>query len=273
MQPVKLSSNGKPVVLSSGYVAPKKIAANTEYVEPVQLMLSGYGEPITLDNDPQGFLPSSISSQIIWVDSLNETFDSSSRVSSWTNRVSGGDNYVQATNANKPIITANILGGLPVVRFNGTTQFMSIATKTLVGAFTEVFVIATDDIVAASGRFFLGNSAGTIKCGIENSKLTLTIVTDTDNSLDVPVIAGEFMILTITRNASNKVDVYIDDGTANRLFSDAAQVGSHVFDRLGVDEASHYWDGDIAEHLVYSKELSGTERGNLVTFLKNKYGI
>lgn len=52
-------------------------------------------------------------------------------VQTWTD-LSGSNNATQSTSANQPTFTTNIINGNPVVRFDGTNDFVSFATAAYV---------------------------------------------------------------------------------------------------------------------------------------------
>jgi len=82
------------------------------------------------------------------------------------------------------------------------------------------------------------------------------------NSSDHVVLA-QWTFIAFTRNSSDKIDLYVNNGGAKRAFSDAAQTGDFIIKRLGSDEGSNYMDGRLNEIRVYDRALSSFQIRNL----------
>jgi len=97
-----------------------------------------------------------------------------------------------------------------------------------------------------------GTSGGTPKIGININNFFLRIVSSSDSSVAVPS-ANSWHHVAITRDSSNKVDLYIDGGSPTRLFSDAAQSGTFVVDKIGVNgsDLSQGFSGLIDQVKIY----------------------
>lgn len=64
---------------------------------------------------------------IEWRADVGVTVDGSGNVSSWADQSSGGNAASQVTAANRPALIANALNGRPVVRFNGSSNWLTVA--------------------------------------------------------------------------------------------------------------------------------------------------
>jgi hypothetical protein len=105
-----------------------------------------------------------------------------------------------------------------------------------------------------------GNSGGGPKIGIVAGKLFIRLITSSDNTASTPT-ANLWHHVVLTRGSGDKVDLYVDGGSAQRLFSDAAQTGTYTVNKLmanGSDSSQHY-DGNLDDVRIYNRALSATE--------------
>lgn len=105
-----------------------------------------------------------------------------------------------------------------------------------------------------------GSSAAGPKIGIASGNFFVRLVSSSDTSVAVPT-AGKWHHLVVTRDGSNKVDLYLNGGPAIRLFSDAAQSGSYDLDTLGDNGGSQDqgFTGKLDEFRIYNTALSAAQ--------------
>jgi hypothetical protein len=84
-----------------------------------------------------------------------------------------------------------------------------------------------------------------------------------ENTLSAQGTLRTWSMITVTRDASDKVDIYLNNGSANRCFADVAQTGTLTLTRIGRDEATSWFHGCIDEARIYSRCLTSTEIANL----------
>jgi hypothetical protein len=102
----------------------------------------------------------------------------------------------------------------------------------------------------------------------ENSGAGFVSATDTGG-----VVAAAWNVITSDWNGSN-IHLW-RNGTLKATTAVAAISSTGTLNDVGVEGISSivFWNGDIAEVLVYNNALSSTNRGNVETYLKSKYGI
>lgn len=204
-----------------------------------------------------------------WYDSQDESTLTltGSLVDQWDDK-SGNSNNFTSTGTNRPTYTAG--SGIAY-----TNNFMQSGSAfNLTGEFTIMTVIDSSTVISGT-RMYCGSSSTDEKFGTVSGSgnLFFRVVSSGDSSIAFPKGADELFIVTITRDSNDKVDVYIDSGSGNRLYSDAAQSGTTVLNRIGRDNATSSWAGRINEHIIYSRNLAESERSALITSLQNKYSI
>ena len=204
----------------------------------------------------------------------------SSAVSTWGD-VSGFDNDAsQSTSANQPTLVSNSMNGNPVIRFNGTTSKMSLPASSTLGIQSnpyEMFIAAkstsSDVQFLISGgateqfEYHLNGSSGARFIPLQTSPTTYldlgTAATYSDGNAHV------FSARASNSGGAVRVDG-VDGGTSsgNILSSNSGAL------QLGVrSDGTYYFNGDIAEVILYNTNLSTSDRSTVEHYLANRYGI
>ncbi|MBI3123887.1 MAG: T9SS type A sorting domain-containing protein [Ignavibacteriales bacterium] len=200
----------------------------------------------------------------------------SSSVSNWGD-VSGFDNDgSQSTSANQPTLVSNSMNGNPVIRFNGTNSKLTLPTSATIGIQNnsyEMFVVAKS---ASSNVQFLISGNATEQFEYHLSGVGVRFIPITSAYLDLgssgAFTDGNAHIFSGRASSSGgavRVDG-IDGGTssANILSSNSGAL------QLGVrSDGAYYFNGDIAEVILYNTNLSASDRSTVEHYLANRYGI
>ncbi len=219
-----------------------------------------------------GFAPSDLSNLSLWLkaDSLGLTDGAS--VSSWTDSSGNNHNATQVTTNAQPIFKTNILGGKPVIRFDGINDELSESLSVSNTNYT-VFLVAKSTASAGSFHIAVGygnGSDGTLWMGQFNSTNEITISgSSLANDLKTNADPAANHIYSVVANGGALYG-YVDGSSAgvggalgNRP-SDYLTLGSYSNDGLP-------WQGDIAEVIVYNSSLSDSDRQQVENYLNTKY--
>lgn len=121
------------------------------------------------------------------------------------------------------------------------TSFPSFA-----GQFTiSLWVNSADN---ASTRMFVGGT-GSNKFGFNGGPFFIRVLNGGNSDQTItPPATGSFYLFTLTRDASDKIDLYINGGSATRLFADAAQSGTSAWQFIGgATTGSQLFSGSLDE--------------------------
>ena len=203
------------------------------------------------------------------------TADQNGNISCWADQSGLANDACQSSMGNQPVLTANALGGLPVVHFDG--QDDSLNLPNFASAFTEgeVFVVLKsgahsdantlwmmgDDYIWVPQEYPRGDGTIYETFGTRNGKQTgkPSQALDEFHSYDVSSKAGEY----VTR--LNGREHYRTTG--NTVFFPSSPIlGGGVY-------GNHRFGGDIAELLVFDRVLSDEERDEVGAYLNQKYGF
>jgi alpha-tubulin suppressor-like RCC1 family protein len=200
------------------------------------------------------------------------TRDVNSSISLWGDQSASGNSAVQAILSNEPTYVSAIVNGKPVVRFNGLSAFMD-GTLSL-GSQVSMFVVASSGpnggykrIITNEFNFFMGTgSDGLFATFYGNGSAwggTGAV------SHGVGLTTGQFNILESVNNGTDSayVNGLLADSRTNAMsaFSDGYELGRYP--------AGQYWDGDVAEILLYDRALSDSEKATVENYLNRRYNV
>lgn len=183
-----------------------------------------------------------------------------------------GTNGVQGVAARRPTYKTGIKNGLPVARFDGTTDGMDLTGLTAgLGSFTFVFVIDAADanttleylFDTATGRLIMAFQAGTI-----------TKMGWNDGAWKEPGIAiTGWQILTFVLTSGANGEIFRNGVSLGTAAYTATAVGGATVLGAKHTAGANWFPGDIGEFLVYSDALDAATRGQTEAYLNNKWLI
>lgn len=194
-------------------------------------------------------------------------------VSSWPDSSGDGNNAVQATAEYQPIYKTGILNSKPVVRFDGTDDYMTCAAFMSGTTAATLFVVATidsDDTYALIGT---ADNDGYYRyagdgCGYMGAFRTARIA---QYPSGMPSSGANIFAL---RSSTTEYLMRVN-GVSKGVQAGSYSAGTKFEIGTQTDTAAltKYLLGDIAEILVYSGSLTDIEVSTVETYLANKYGI
>lgn len=224
------------------------------------------------------FTPASIANLTFWIDASDAasiTVDGSNNVSQWNDKSGNGFHAGQSNSAKRPSYTgSNQIKGRNVPNFDGsndnliTTGTMSVSqpnttfvvfkypsglsttTRYLFdGSVNRQFIIVATPTTPSQINFGAGTTVGiTSLTGIENATSYVTSVFNGASS--------QVRVNGVQRSTGNPGTNGV--GTALVIGAFQSQAGS-------------FWQGMIAEILIYSRALSGSEITTLESYLSSKW--
>jgi len=221
-------------------------------------------------------IPQAIGSLAAWFKADSLALSDGNAVSAWSDSSTSANNATQATGADQPVYKTNILNGKPAVRFNGSTNFISVPLAasnyadtvpfSLFSVFTpngitQVPIAGTGNTGLATFGSVFGN-VNTINTRIQNE------TSFADNY--APMINHVAQEVGVTRTAANLEQVY-SNGVS---LGSNTRAGQYRLDSIGARNggtAPLYFNGDIGEVLYYSIALSSTQRTQLEQYFQRRY--
>jgi hypothetical protein len=244
------------------------------------------GIGVGTDTQPaqRGFTPTQIGGTLLWLDAAdsNTLFQTvggaaatadGNPVGEWKDKSGNGRNGTN-TLTGRPTLKTGIYNGRNTVRFNGTSNFLSLPNFYNLGtddytAFivTKVntpasFTVIFEQAAPASARrfvFFVGSGAQRYQY-YHNSFVGSGILGTSINSIFKAVSSGTSRSFSINNGTPATATLADFDSTGN-------------FTYLGNSSYNEYLNGDICEVLFYNRALSAGDQTLIYNYLAAKWGI
>ncbi len=235
-------------------------------------------------NRSPAFVPTLLSGCIFWLRAdigiTIGTGSANTGVSGWKDQSGSGNDAAQATPANQPVYTPNAMNGLPALRMTAANaQWMSTAAFTVGAAATLIAAVQPVASPQASyARLMEQDYSSTYFLGCDSVGSSYKLIVNT-NTPPYGVAGGG----TITSGAPTIVTGKYASPTGS-LYVNGALVASDTFTAptptsqpllISKDHAAagEYWDGYIAELLIYNRALTKNEFTQVHRYLGARYSI
>jgi hypothetical protein len=237
-------------------------------------------------SNTQYFNPRNIGGLYAWYDATDpagngtQPADNSS-VSSWSDKSGTSKTITQGSGANQPTYKRNILNGLPVVRFNGSsTQLLNSSVASLTSN-CSIFFAGTINSNSPFGGTIIEISNGAVNTGtllfIDGDPLTtmyfrvvngVTLYT-CNYSISLPVN-------TVIEGSNNNSNVFIYSNNTQQDSQAGAAINTTSYLTVGALSgriAGYFLNADVGEIIVYKSLLPTGQRNSVARYLGNKWGI
>jgi len=232
-------------------------------------------------------VPTDVSGLALWLDATQITpVADGTAVAQWDDSSGSGNHAVQADGAKQPIYKTSIINSLPVVRWQGTNDCMTVAAGvangatgiTILSVVTSSVTGADQAIIEASANFnnetnafmlyITSGNVWTMSCdggaGYANATMGGFLTTANVRSA------------TVARAKTAREAIAWSNGVigANSTTAQLSSTfGNHVLN-IGSrnNGAAIPFTGDIAELMIFNRVLTGGERGRLEEYLAYKWG-
>ena len=185
-------------------------------------------------------------------------------VGCWKDKSDSAANVIQVTGPNRPAWVANQFNGKPVIRFNGSSNYLINPTFNLPQPFTGFYVhiikgVGTQIIIEGNNsaqplNYHLGNIVFNGASNIGYAKVT-PMTSFIYNSAVYNGASSIFYENGIQKATGNVPDYF-------------------TFINIGrYSGGGYYFNGDMAEIIIYDSALSTTTRQSVENYLKVKYGL
>jgi hypothetical protein len=203
----------------------------------------------------------------LWVQADKDlTLDVSGRVSQWLDQSGNGNHLFQGTASARPLVVAEAAGGHPVLRFDGSDDFLQFTTRFNQTLRTVVAVVkdtATGehfllgDATSATADFWPGTTAWWSSSANQLVRDGQTIVNSVGVNGLVDPRPQTLSVVSLVINAP--AGAAVTGVSADRLF----RHGYH----------NRPWPGDAAELLIYDRPLSANDQKAVEDYLARKYAL
>lgn len=206
----------------------------------------------------------------------NDVYQANLVVASWTDQSANGYVLSQATAADRPSIGVDeSFNSLPTLEFNGTSQLLALNTPP---TFTQPAVL----FAVARVPSLLGATAAVLDAYSGVSVDRLVIYWDVSNKWEAD--APGQTVITGTASTSTQILAFVANGTASSFYQNGVLEGTGtagtnpmvgvVVGAVGNSGSPEgFFEGGIAEILVYEALLTPAQLAQVTNYLGGRYGI
>jgi hypothetical protein len=229
-----------------------------------------------------GFSPLSLA-PALWLDASTLSGSNGDPISTWAD-VSGNARNATGSGTARPTLQNNALNGRPIVRFDGTDDQLS-GSRVLSTSNFSVFVVLK--AAAQNAKGILTQRSATVNigrteilsCSDTGSFNTARVFFNNGTSYNLNatgvMLDNTPKIVHVKSTTTGTTSVGINGGAEEVLLTGQTWTPENanytIGNALGI--ASRFFNGDIAEILVFPRALSTTERQAVERYLANKYAI
>ncbi len=124
--------------------------------------------------------------------------------------------------------------------FDNTNDRIDIPEIVFTGEYTLFGYVFRSDVLGLDPLFAHTTEMGKVGFKLDANKLHVVAFNGGGNDETVTVNLDRWDFIAVTRDSNNKVDAYVNDGGANRIFADAAQAGTLKINRIGYDGTNYF---------------------------------
>jgi len=227
-----------------------------------------------------------MSDLMIWLEtSLDKSFieteaQNNSAVSIWydNNPMSTEkNNAIASSTVNYPTYIESVFNGvIPALRFDGVNDFFSFSSSKMLNSNFTVFMVEQRRS-AGTNQFFLGGSTvGNFHIGYGSSTFIRAGKYGALNSdlfdYTIPAYTSPMpRIHTFLHSSTLGKRYWINGGTTPEGSSNNTSVLTFYNGIIGHTEGTWFYNGDIAEMIIFTRALSNEERSAIEDYLGKKY--
>jgi hypothetical protein len=240
----------------------------------------------------RAFQPTDVSGCILWLDAddVRSMTVSGSNISQWNDKSGLANHALQGTGSNQPIVVGGVRNGRSVVRFSGlgvsnttTTTFFSNTAMAFSNAPYTIFAVAqASNQVSYSAYNYILNGGGTSTFAlfVGGRSATFTVFTGNGSTWnDANALSGTqptsnwTMMTVVNRGTATGLIPYIDGNIRTAKNGATVARTGYIVGEAPSPFRGQNWNGDIAEILVFNRDLSSVD-GNLIEgYLAAKWGV
>jgi len=227
----------------------------------------------------QPFDPSDIANMVLWLDADLGLTLSGADVTTWADQSTQGNDVTQGTTINKPDYSASSLNGHGTIVFDGTDDFLDDSDfndLSSVAGFTAFVVYDNED---RTNALLMGCDG--LQWALQHSNNYMNVWAEGFNRYSIPIADTTWKYTTTMYDGAESTDLlrlkYRVNGVDKAMENvNAVPSNTGVGDgfMLGdVNALGVYWQGSIAEVIVYAAILTPAQITQVEDYLSTKYGL
>lgn len=220
-----------------------------------------------------------------WLRSDVGVVNTAGNVTQWQDQSGNGHHANQTVGGSRPTLTTGAINGLPAISFNGTSQFLQLgpgfADFTAGASFFVVYKPTAVPIFSTRILDFgtnVGATNSVIISELSNTSNGFYVVNDT-TVVGIDSTAGltlnQYQLLECIQNGAGSGTMWtngIQNGQGSLPNIANVPRSSNCVGKYNSGN-SNYYQGEIAEILVYNGALTSSQRKSIEGYVYQKYGI
>jgi len=221
----------------------------------------------------------------LWLDANNSVTASGGNISAWGDISGQQNNATQSMSGDKPTLVSGAINGLPAVSFNGSSQFLQLPGGSTFSNFSSgasIFVVTNPASVTSGARFIdLGNGSASDNLLLDepsSSGAALYVYTGSSPSnvtSSSAITTNQFQLLEAVYNGTTTATISTDgvegaQSASMNTIANTNRANNYIGQGSG---GGNYFEGQIAEMLVYNRAVTTSEQGSIEGYLLSKYQI
>ena len=206
--------------------------------------------------------------QVLWLRAdKGVVTDPSGNVRQWKDQSPSKNNAVQITSTARPKLVKKALNGLPALRFDGSTSFMTCDSKLPMKSGMTIFVTYRISNYSSANPLIGGNTYFALWMNFTNRPAYWNhgaSVVSSDRA-----VPSNYNTVTLTIDANKKSNLYTNNIKVGSGIDNAANTDSGL--NIGQIYNSYFLNGDISEVIIYKSTLGKSEIDSVNNYLNNKY--
>lgn len=177
----------------------------------------------------------------------------------------------------RPKYTINGINGLPVLNFDGADDRFILPDGTVPYGNSpySIFLVSRTNtfctcVLLGSGTYGSVNEVNAFVYSASGKIVNYWWLADIATGTNV-VTKSTAQIFNANYNQSLRT-IYVD-GTLKTSLASSNRSSTAINNTVGVTDKTQFWNGDIAEVIIFDRALKGTERDSINSYLKSKWGI
>lgn len=213
-------------------------------------------------------------SQGTYTDAGSTSATNGQGVQQWNDQSGNARHGTQTTAADKPLYITGAMNGKPVLRFDGVSDYLAFDGTFLVGTPYTILVV-TQITSNQSDNWFVGGNGSTANIDLRFgfSSTSNFRLAQGSNSLDAAQTASGVPDMYLGSLNTSTGRAIRKNGTLLATDSNTATIASFTSSNIGKKGSGNFFRGDLAEIIIYNKELTQLERETVQCYLSQKYSI
>jgi hypothetical protein len=234
------------------------------------------------DNVSDNF--TAINGLALWLDARNidgnhnSSLNDGDTVSVWKDLGQNSKHLTQEDTLRRPALIENVINGQPAIRFDGSADYLENSQGLSISNEASVFVVTNKSAYGGAYKKILSIRGSNGSHGLLLSEGpggdNMYVYAATTSSY-VNIITNESWkdsLVISSRVGSNSIDFDVNGKNIGIQDFNYPIQGADIF-KLGWAYNSEYWDGDIAEVIVFNRRVSDQEKVMINHYLSNKWNL